>query len=73
MSDTEINKKDVFDRFKNVFCVQMVIQERFELPTHGLEGRCSIQLSYWTVCRCWSEQQDSNLRPPGPKPGALPN
>ncbi len=45
------NKKDVFDRFKNVFCVQMVIQERFELPTHGLEGRCSIQLSYWTVCR----------------------
>ena len=21
----------------------------------------------------WSEQQDSNLRPPGPKPGALPN
>ena len=25
----------------------MVSQERFELPTHGLEGRCSIQLSYW--------------------------
>jgi hypothetical protein len=22
-------------------------QERFELPTDGLEGRCSIQLSYW--------------------------
>jgi hypothetical protein len=22
-------------------------QKRFELPTHGLEGRCSIQLSYW--------------------------
>ena len=21
----------------------------------------------------WSERQDSNLRPPGPKPGALPN
>ena len=21
----------------------------------------------------WSEQQHSNLRPPGPKPGALPN
>ena len=21
----------------------------------------------------WSEQQDLNLRPPGPKPGALPN
>ena len=22
-------------------------QERFELPTDGLEGRCSILLSYW--------------------------
>lgn len=21
----------------------------FEPPTHGLEGRCSIQLSYWTI------------------------
>ena len=25
----------------------LVSQERFELPTHGLEGRCSILLSYW--------------------------
>ena len=24
----------------------MVIQEGFEPPTHGLEGRCSIQLRY---------------------------
>ncbi len=24
-------------------------QERFELPTDGLEGRCSIQLSYWDI------------------------
>lgn len=24
-------------------------QERFELPTHALEGRCSIQLSYWDI------------------------
>lgn len=30
----------------------------------------ALPLSY---TRIWSEQQDSNLRPPGPKPGALPN
>ena len=29
----------------------MVIQEGFEPPTHGLEGRCSIQLGYWTIRR----------------------
>ena len=27
--------------------VSLASQERFELPTHGLEGRCSILLSYW--------------------------
>ncbi len=27
----------------------MASQERFELPTDGLEGRCSIQLSYWDI------------------------
>ena len=27
----------------------LVIQEGFEPPTHGLEGRCSIQLGYWTI------------------------
>lgn len=25
----------------------MASQKRFELPTDALEGRCSIQLSYW--------------------------
>ena len=27
----------------------MVCQRRFELPTHGLEVRCSIQLSYGRI------------------------
>jgi hypothetical protein len=27
----------------------MASQERFELPTDALEGRCSIQLSYWDI------------------------
>ena len=29
--------------------LHLVSQERFELPTLGLEGRCSIQLSYWPI------------------------
>ncbi|MDB5764194.1 MAG: hypothetical protein JWQ21_3189 [Herminiimonas sp.] len=61
--------------------------------TYGLEGRCSIQLSYgqqiemrlgnntrkienglsMTARLNWSEYKDSNLGPPGPKPGALPD
>lgn len=33
----------------------------------------ALPLSYTRKKKKWSEQQDSNLRPPGPKPGALPN
>ena len=32
----------------DLFLSKMAMQERFELPTDGLEGRCSIQLSYCT-------------------------
>ena len=40
----------------------------FEPRTACLEGRCSIQLSYATIKSGW---QDSNLRPPRPKRGAI--
>ena len=60
--------------------------EGLEPPTSDLEGRCSIQLSYglkgcagiasvWPSGlreEGWSGRWDSNSRPPGPKPGALP-
>ena len=49
-----------------------VIAEGFEPSTACLEGRCSIQLSYATFLDFFvSGWQDSNLRPPGPKPGAI--
>lgn len=44
----------------------------FEPMTGYLEGSCSIQLSYGVKSSTMSGWQDSNLRPPGPKPGAIP-
>ena len=46
----------------------IVIAAGFEPATVCLEGRCSIQLSYATKMSGW---QDSNLRPPAPKAGAM--
>ena len=43
----------------------------FEPRTACLEGRCSIQLSYATSKLIKSGWQDSNLRPPRPKRGAI--
>ena len=44
----------------------------FEPMTASLEGRCSIQLSYEPVAlTLLSGWQDSNLRPPRPKRGAI--
>ena len=42
-----------------------------EPATPGLEGRCSIRLSYGRFI--WSGQRDLNPRPPAPKAGALPD
>ncbi len=51
-----------------------MIPEGFEPSTYCLEGSCSIQLSYGTYSNLKTKKsgwQDSNLRPPAPKAGAI--
>ncbi len=54
-----------------------MIPEGFEPSTYCLEGSCSIQLSYGTNISFFKKTQkksgwqDSNLRPPAPKAGAI--
>ena len=62
----------------------MVRLAGLEPATLGLEGRCSIQMSYkrfiiilhphlLQVFKNWSGWRDSNSRHPAPKAGALPD
>ena len=55
---------------------QLVGMARFELATPSSRTRCAARLRYIPNInrnKLWSEWRDSNSRPPGPKPGALPD
>ena len=61
----------MFNRNKKTTLLSgFVNAEGFEPSTACLEGRCSIQLSYASINN-QSGWQDSNLRPPAPKAGAI--
>ncbi len=54
------------------FFIFLVFPAGFEPATYCLEGSCSIQLSYENLpLFIMSGWQDSNLRPPAPKAGAI--
>ncbi len=70
-----MQKKNI-KKIKALLDKALVSATGFEPVTVCLEGRCSIQLSYAPICSkkklfFKSGWQDSNLRPPGPKPGAM--
>ena len=52
---------------------QLGAGSRIRTEARSLEGCCATTTPIPHVARkIWSGRQDSNLRPPGPKPGALP-